>query len=190
MDQFYVDPVLYSGRTDEKSGEKSKQKAVYSLLEKLDIPFFRADHTHADTIADCARIELVLGDKICKNLFLRNRQGTEYYLLLMPGDKTFRTATVSTLLGVARLSFADSGELEKYLGLTPGSVTVLGLAHEGAKDVHLLIDRQIAQSDYICCHPCLNTSTLKIATRDIFEKFLPYTGHEPQILDIPYPEQQ
>lgn len=185
MDTFYVDERLYEGRTDEKSGEMSKQEAVYSLLEKLDIPFFRADHDHADTIPECEKIEAVLGAPICKNLFLRNRQGTEFYLLLMPGDKNFRTATVSKLLGVARLSFAEPELLEKYLGLTPGSVTVLGLTCENAGSVHLLIDREVAEGEYICCHPCLNTSTVKIKTKDIFEKLLPFTGHSALILDIP-----
>ena len=185
MDAFYVDPVLYTGRTGDKSGAGSKQAAIYDLLDRLEIGYMRADHAHADTIAQCAEIEKILGAPICKNLFLRSRQATEFYLLLLPGDKPFRTAVVSKRLGVARLSFAEPEYLEKYLELRPGAVSVLGLAHDTAHTVQLLIDREVAEKEYIGCHPCVNTSTLKLKTADLFTKFLPCTGHTAKILDIP-----
>ena len=185
MDDFSVDKTLYTGRTADKSGAGSKQAAIYDLLDQLEIPYMRADHTHADTIAQCAEIEQVLGAPICKNLFLRSRQATEFYLLLLPGDKPFRTAVVSKLLGVARLSFAEPEYLEKYLDLRPGAVSILGLAHDRACTVQLIIDREVAEQAYIGCHPCVNTSTLKLKTQDLFDKFLPYTGHKATVLDIP-----
>ena len=188
MDEFFVDPTLYVGRAGDRSEIGAKQRAIYDILDALEISYFRADHEHADTIADCAAIEEILGAKICKNLFLRNRQATEFYLLLMPGDKPFRTAVVSKLLGVARLSFAEPEYLEQYLDLTPGSVTVLGLAKDPEHKVQLLIDRDVADEEWLGCHPCLNTSTIRLRTADVFEKFLKHTGHEAKILEIPYPE--
>ena len=188
MEEFFVDNNLYVGAEGDKSGEGSIKREVYALLEALEIPFMRADHAVADTIAECADIERVLGAPICKNLFLCNRQKTEFYLLLMPGDKPFRTADVSKLIGKARLSFASADAMGQYLGLTPGSVSVLGLMNDREKRVTLLIDREVAEGEYIGCHPCLNTSTLKIKTRDIFEKFLARTGHTATILDIPRAE--
>ena len=185
MDEFYVDPVLYTGRAGDKSGAGSKQAAIYDMLDKLEIGYMRADHTHADTIAQCAEIEKVLGAPICKNLFLRSRQATQFYLLLLPGGKPFRTAVVSKLLGVARLSFAEPEYLEKYLDLRPGAVSILGLAHDTQRTVQLLIDREVAENEFIGCHPCVNTSTLKLKTADLFDRFLPYTGHKATILDIP-----
>lgn len=184
MDTFYVDTVLYKGSEDDKSEKTSVKRTVYTLLESLEIPFMRADHSSADTIAQCADIEKVLGAPICKNLFLCNRQKTRFYLLMMPGDKPFRTAQVSRLLGTARLSFASEEYLGQFLGLTPGSVTVLGLMNDREHAVTLLIDREVAEGQFICCHPCLNTSTLRIAADDIFGKFLAHTGHTPQILDL------
>lgn len=185
MDTFYVDPVLYEGSKNDKSEKASVKRAVYTLLESHEIPFMRADHSHADTIAQCEAIEKVLNAPICKNLFLSNRQATDFYLLLMPGDKPMHTADVSKILGVSRLSFAKSEYLLQYLGLAPGSVSILGLMNDTEAKVKLLIDREIASQRFICCHPCLNTSTLRIETEDIFSKFLPLTGHIPQILDIP-----
>ena len=185
MDGFFVDPVLYTGRDGEKCESASAQAEICALLDRRGISYSRADHAHADTIAQCVEIEKVLGAPICKNLFLRSRQATEFYLLLLPGDKPFRTAVVSKLLGVARLSFAEPEYLSRFLGLTPGSVSILGLANDRERRVHLVIDRAVADKEWLGCHPMINTSTLKLSTRDIFEKFLPYTGHVPILLDIP-----
>ena len=188
MAEFYVDSTIYKGRPADAQNRLSKELAVYDLLDKLEIPYERADHETANTIADCENIENVLGTSICKNLFLRNRQGTDFYLLLMPGDKNFRTSTVSKLLGVARLSFAEPELLMEYLSLTPGSVTVLSLMNDPEHKVRLVIDSDVLKEEYFGCHPCINTSTLKIKTKDILDVFIPYCGHEPVILDIPAPE--
>lgn len=185
MEGFFVEPALYTGRDGDKSAPGSKQGRVYDFLDRLEISYFRADHAHADTIAQCADIEKILGAKVCKNLFLRSRQADAFYLLLMPGDKAFRTAVVSKLLGTARLSFAEPEYLVRYLDVTPGSVSILGLIHDTGHAVRLLIDREVAEGSYIGCHPCVNTSTLRLRTSDIFEKFLPATGHVPTVLDIP-----
>ena len=159
-------------------------KEVFELLNKLEIEYTKVDHEKADTIEDCKKIEETLGCEICKNLFLCNRQQTEFYLLLMKGDKRFVTKDFSKTIGVSRLSFASPENLKKYLNVTPGSASVLGLIFDSEKTVKLYIDKEVAQQEFIGCHPCDNTSTLKIRTKDIFEKFLPYIGVKETIVEI------
>jgi len=161
-----------------------KEMASFEVLEKLDIPYAAIDHEPAATVEACAEIEAVLGIEICKNLFLRNQSKTEFYLLVMPGAKRFVTKDVSKQIGTSRLSFAEAEFMEKYLNITPGSVSILGLMNDSEKKVRLLMDRDIVQSEYIGCHPCINTSSLKIKTSDILEKFLPFTGHKPMIVEL------
>lgn len=154
------------------------ERTVYSALRELGIGFKRAEHDEAGTIDDCLAVEKVLGVKICKNLFLCNRQKTKFYLLLMPGDKQFKTKDLSSQINSARLSFAGADEMKKYLGVAPGSVSVLGLIFDKENDVTLLIDSDLLNNEFIGCHPCKNTASLKIKTDDILLKFLPYVKHE------------
>ena len=168
---------IQNGRPADLIGRLQKETAVYELLDSLGIEYLRVDHETADTMEDCAEIDATLGAEICKNLFLCNRQKTEFYLLLMPGDKPFKTKELSGQLGVSRLSFGSPEDMESLLGVTPGSATVLSLMNDTDHRVTLLIDTDVLKSEYIGCHPCVNTSSLKIATRDIIDKFLPKTGH-------------
>lgn len=183
MSVITVNKTLY--HTKPSGGHRlDKEIASFEVLEKLGIPYAAIDHGAAATVEDCIEIESVLGVEICKNLFLRNQSKTEFYLLVMPGAKRFVTKDVSKQIGTSRLSFAEAEFMEKYLNITPGSVSILGLMNDTDKKVHLLIDREIAQAEYIGCHPCINTSSLKIKTSDILDKFLPYTGHTPLIVDL------
>ena len=186
---MYIDPVRYEGRPGNVSGRLEKEQRCYALLDELQIPYARVDHEHADTIEACEAVEQVLGEKICKNLFLCNRQKTQFYLLMLEGEKVFKTRDLSKQLGVSRLSFADPADMEKYLDITPGSVSVLGLMNDPDNAVQLVIDRPIAASKAIGCHPCINSSTLAIATADILEKFLPAVHHPPILVDLPDPEE-
>ncbi|MBR6530149.1 MAG: prolyl-tRNA synthetase associated domain-containing protein [Clostridia bacterium] len=181
---FYIDPTLYRGAPENLGERTETERECYALLEKLKIDFERVDHDAADTIEDCRLVEDVIGVHICKNLFLQNRQGTAFYLLMMAGDKPFRTAEVSKLLGVSRLSFASPEKMREMLSCTPGSVSILGLMYDKARRITLLVDEDIYNAEYIRCHPLKNTSTLKIATRAIREVFLPYVGHRPTVLRI------
>ncbi len=165
-------------------GRLEKEMRVYELLEKLEIPYVRVDHEAAMTMEACEEIDKALGVVMCKNLFLCNRQKTDFYLLLMPGEKKFLTKDFSKQLGVSRLSFADGEFMEKYLDITPGSVSILGLMNDTERQVHLSIDKELLSDEYLGCHPCINTSSLKIKTSDILEKFLKYTGHEPTIVEL------
>lgn len=161
-----------------------KEMRVYKLLEQLEIPFERVDHEEAMTMEACKEVDKSLGVTMCKNLFLCNRQKTDFYLLLMPGEKKFLTKDFSKQLGVSRLSFADGEFMEKYLDITPGSVSILGLMNDTNHDVHVSIDKELLSDEYLGCHPCINTSSLKIKMSDILKKFLPYTGHEATIVEL------
>ncbi len=175
---FYIDPVLYTGRPADTAGRLSREVRTYDLLDRLGIPYQRLDHTATYTIEACRDIDKRLGIHICKNLFLCNAQKTSFYLLMMPGEKKFRTAVLSKEIGSARLSFASPEYMEQFLDITPGSVSILGLMNDTGNHVRLLIDEDVIQGhEYIGCHPCVNTSSLRIRTADILEKFLPFVGH-------------
>lgn len=165
-------------------GRMRKEMAVYELLEKLDIPYLRVDHEAAATVDDCHDVDEALGIHICKNLFLCNRQKTDFYLLMMPGLKKFKTKELSAQLGVSRLSFAEAAYMEAFLDITPGSVSVLGLMNDKEHRVRLLIDRELLQDTFVGCHPCVNTSSLKLRMSDILEKFLPHVGHEYTVVEL------
>ena len=176
---------LRFGRPDDLSERLPKEQRCYELLDSLGIEYARVDHEHADTIEACHEIESTLGASICKNLFLTNRQQTEFYLLLMPGDKPFKTKLLSKQIGTARLSFASPEHMEQYLDITPGSVSVLGLMNDGGK-VHLVIDQDLLKDEFIGCHPCINTSTLRFRTEDVIGKLLPAVGHEYALVELPW----
>ena len=167
-----VDPILHHGRPAERREEKEER--CYALLDDLGLSYERADHEHADTIEACHAVERVLGCEICKNL------------LLMPGEKPFKTRILSKQIGTARLSFASAEQMLEHLGVTPGSVSVLGLLNDKEKKVHLLIYRDLLSQPFIGMHPCLNSSTLKIACGDLMDRILPALGVEPRIVDLPW----
>ncbi|QNL43345.1 prolyl-tRNA synthetase associated domain-containing protein [Oscillibacter hominis] len=161
-----------------------QEQAAFDLLHQLHIPYTRVSSEPADTMEKCAEVSRVLGVPICKNLFLCNRQKTEFYLLAMPPEKPFHTKDLSHQIGSARLSFAPEELLWELLHVTPGSATILGLMNDTEHRVRLLIDRETYESEYITCHPCICTSSLKLKTRDILDVFLPHTGHEPTIVEL------
>ena len=154
-----------------------KELRVYDLLDRLNILYTRVDHEAAMTMEICAGIENSLGTKICKNLLLCNRQQTDFYLLMLPGDKPFKTSVLSKQIGSSRLSFAGGEYMEQFLDITPGSLSVLGLMNDKDNRVRLLIDKELLADQWIGCHPCVNTSTLRLKTADLIEKIIPAMGH-------------
>ena len=181
---------LVNGRPENAEGRLEKEIRVYDLLDSLGVKYQRIDHEAAMTMEACEEIDRTLSqgeeDKvsICKNLFLCNRQETDFYLLLILGDKPFKTKYLSAQIGSSRLSFAKPEYMEKYLDITPGSVSVLGVMNDHEKKVRLLIDEDVLKDEYFACHPCINTSSLKIRTEDLTEKIIPAMGHEPQIVRL------
>ena len=181
---------LQNGRPENIDNRLDKEIRVYDFLDKLGIEYQRIDHEAAMTMEACEEIDRTLGDDttICKNLFLCNRQETNFYLLLMPGDKPFKTKDLSAQIHSARLSFAKPEYMEKYLDITPGSVSIMGLMNDPENHVKLLIDSDVLKDEYFGCHPCINTTSMKLKTSDIMEKFLPAVHHEPTIVDLPWEE--
>lgn len=181
---------LQKGRPENTDNRLNKEIRVYDFLDKLGIQYQRIDHEAAMTMEACEEIDHALGDNttICKNLFLCNRQETDFYLLLMPGDKPFKTKDLSAQSHSARLSFAKPEYMEKYLDITPGSVSVLGLMNDSEKKVQLLIDEDVMKEPYFGCHPCINTSSLKFTTEDLMQKIIPALEHEPVTVTLPVPE--
>ena len=176
--------ILYDGRPDDLTGRLPREIRTYDFLDSLSIPYQRTDHERADNMEACNEIDAVLGVLICKNLFLCNRQKTRFYLLLMPGDKKFKTKELSAQINSARLSFADAEAMLACLDIEPGAVSIMGLMNDREHAVQLLIDEDVLEGEYIGCHPCVCTSSLKILTSDIIEKFLPATGHEYQTVHL------
>lgn len=160
------------------------EMASFALLDQLHIPYQRVEHSIANTMADCAAISDVLGIRICKNLFLCNRQKTGFYLLTMPEDKPFHTKDLSHQIGSSRLSFAPPEAMETLLGCTPGSASVLGLMNDTDHHVRLLMDREVYEAQWFGCHPCKNDGSLRIATSDLLNVFLPHTGHHVTVVDL------
>lgn len=176
---------LLSGRPADCSGRPEKEIRCYDLLDRLKLSYQRIDHEAAMTMEACAAVDAVLDAAICKNLLLCNRQQTDFYLLMMPGDKPFKTSVLSKEIGSSRLSFAPGEYMEAFLDIAPGSLSVLGLMNDTDSKVQLLIDEDILKSDFFGCHPCINTASLRLSTRDLMETLLPAMGHEARIVTLP-----
>lgn len=183
---YFMELVLYKGRPADCTGRLEKEIRTYDLLDALGLEYWRTDHAflRADTMEDCMVIDDCLGATVCKNLFLCNRQKTNFYLLLMPADKPFRTKEITSQLGCARLSFASEDAMEQLLQLTPGSATIFGLMHDTENRVQLLVDRDLLGEATFGCHPCINTSTIRMQTSDVFDKLTTALHHPYTIVTL------
>lgn len=177
---------IYNGRPGDTTGRLEKEIRVYNLLEQLKIPYERVDHEPADTMEACREIDKILAPAvICKNLFLCNSQQTKFYLLMIREDKKFKTKDISKQINSARLSFAPSEKMQGYLDITPGAVSVMGLMNDKENQVQLLVDEEVLNSEYFGCHPCVNTTSLRVRTRDVFETFLQAVHHDYITVQLP-----
>lgn len=173
-----------SGRPGRMEGRLGKEIRCYELLDGLGLEYERVDHEPAETMEACRAIEEVLGAPVCKNLFLCNRQQTDFYLCLIPGDKVFKTKQLSKQIGSSRLSFAGAEHMESLLDITPGSVSILGLMNDKEDRVRLLVDRDLLEEKFFGCHPCINTSTLRLRTQDVFGTLVRALGHEMTAVEL------
>ena len=180
---------LQNGRPADWANRLEKEIRCYDLLDGLGIGYQRIDHAPADTMEICREIDVVLEATICKNLLLCNRQCTAFYLLMIPGDKVFKTKDLSAQIGSSRLSFAGAEYMEQFLDITPGSVSVLGLMNDKENRVQLLIDEDVLKGEYVGMHPCINTSSLRMKTKDLMETVLPAMGHGAQVVTLPVYEE-
>ena len=179
---------LVHGRPENNAGRLDKEVRVYDFLDTLGIRYERVDHDVAMTMEVCAAIDEILEATICKNLLLCNRQGTAFYLLMLPGSKSFKTSILSKQIGCSRLSFASGEAMEQLLDISPGSLSVMGLMNDRENHVQLLIDKEVLQGEYIGCHPCINTTSLRLRTADLVETIIPAMGHTPVYVDLPWQE--
>lgn len=177
--------TIFEGAPQDLTNRLPKEQRVYELLQRLDVPFQRIDHEAAMTMEACAAVDEALGGMICKNLLLCNRQCSQFYLLMLPGDKPFKTSILSKQIGSSRLSFAAPEYMENYLDITPGSLSVLGLMNDHENHVELLIDEDLLNGEYIGCHPCINTSSLRFRMADLMEQIIPAMNHTPRIVQLP-----
>ena len=172
---------LFHGSPSDIRGRSAREIRTYEFLDSLGIQFDRTDHPDqpATSMEICAQVDAVLNVRICKNLFLCNRQKTNFYLLIMPGDKVFKTKELSKQMGISRLSFAEEEYMEQFLDIHPGSVSVMGLINDKNHRVRLVIDEDVLTEEFFGCHPCENTSSIRFRTKDLTEKILPALQIEP-----------
>lgn len=182
--------LLVPGRPADCSDRLAKEVRCYDLLDRLGIAYDRIDHEATMTMEACAEVDKVLDATICKNLLLCNRQCTDFYMLMMPGNKPFKTKDLSHQIGTSRLSFAAPEYMEEFLDITPGSLSVLGLMNDTNHRVQLLIDEDVLAGELIGCHPCINTSSLRMKTADLMELVIPAMEHEPRIVVLPKYEEK
>lgn len=173
---------VYIGRPQET--REPVEQRVYDLLDALQISYQRVDHDPAYDMDACVGISQALGVHICKNLLLTPRNRSAFYLLAMPEDLPFRTADFSKIIGSSRLSFATGEDLQALLGVQPGSASVLGLMNDTEHRVTLALERRVAEAEWFGCHPCRNTSSLRLKTKDLLHVFLPHIGVTPIIVDL------
>ena len=176
--------LIETGRPADLSERLPKEQRCYELLDFLGVEYLRVDHEAAMTMEACAAVDEAMGATMCKNLLLCNRQETQFYLLLMPGEKVFKTSELSKKIGSSRLSFAKAEPMEKFLDITPGSLSILGLMNDKEKQVRLLIDEDVLKGEFVGVHPCINTSSLRLKTADLMEKLIPAMGHEPTLVTL------
>lgn len=169
---------MENGRPNDSKERLEKEIRTYDFLDELKVDYMRIDHPATDTMEACKEVDEALQATVCKNLFLCNTQKTKFYLLMIPGDKKFKTKDISAQINSPRLSFATPEYMEKFLDITPGSVSVLGLMNDKENNVRLLIDEDVIDGEYIGCHPCVNTSSLKLKTKDLIEVIIPAMGHD------------
>lgn len=184
------DLVLLKGRPECDAGRLKKEIRCYDLLDRLGVEYFRIDHEAAETMEICEQIDKTLGALICKNLFLCNRQQTAFYLLMIPGNKVFKTKDLSKQIGSTRLSFAGAEHMEQYLDITPGSVSILGLMNDPENHVQLLVDEDVLKGEYVGCHPCINTSSLRLKSEDLFGPVLDAMGHTMRVVKLEVPAEE
>lgn len=169
---------LQKGRPADTAGRLEKEIRTYDLLDQLGVEYERIDHEPVMTMEDCQEVDQLLEAVICKNLFLCNRQKTAFYLLMIPDTKVFHTKDLSAQIGSARLSFAKPEYMEEFLDITPGSVSVMGLMNDKERRVQLLVDEDVLDGEYIGCHPCINTSSIRFKVKDLIEKVIPAMEHD------------
>ncbi len=175
----------YVGRPTDITSCSEAETLVYDFLDRIGVNYTTLCHPAAFTMEECENVRKNIGAPVFKNLFLTNRQQTDYYLLMIPADKPFKTKYLSSQLGCARLSFASAEAMMEMLHIMPGAVSPLGLIHDTSHRVRLIVDRDLAGVDLYACHPCVNTASIALSLSDLLEKVIPATGHTHTWVTLP-----
>ncbi len=158
---------------------------IEAFLSTHGISFQRFDHPAVFTCEEAMRLlPSDIPGAHTKNLFLRDKKGSRHFLVVVGYEKQVHLKELAHQIGVQSLSFASPERLQKHLGVTPGSVTLLGLIHDAGHAVEVYMDAALWQAPALLCHPLVNTATLAISHEGI-EKFLTVTGHEPRVVGVP-----
>ena len=177
---------LFHGRPQDPDHiEEENEKPVYDFLDKIGVEYSTLCHERAFTMEECERVREQIGAPVFKNLFLTNKQQTQFYLLMMPADKPFKTKYLSSQLGCARLSFATPDHMKEFLNISPGAVSPLGLIHDKGNRVNLIVDDQLLDTEAYACHPCVNTASVLISLKDLLEKVITASGHSFKFVSLP-----
>lgn len=177
--------TVYHGRPDDLTNRIDAEIATYDFLDNLNIEYDRVDHEPAMSDDVYAMMDVSLVSTACKNLFLVNRAGTEFHLLMMPRKKDFRTKYLKQALGLSHLSFAKEEQMIQYLGVKPGSVSIMCLLKDPDCNIDLIIDEDVIAGETVRFHPCINTSSIRVRTDDFLNSIIPGLKHEPKYITIP-----
>ena len=185
--EFQGDDVrLFKGRP---AGSEHKvayeEKTVYDFLDRLGVDFSTLVHPAAASMEECEEIRNKIGVPVFKNLFLTNKQQSQFFLLMIPAYKPFKTKYLSSQIGCSRLSFATPQHMEEFLHIKPGAVSPMGLIHDSSQNVRLIVDKDLADTEVYACHPCVNTASIILSLNDLLYKVLPATGHDFTWVDLP-----
>ena len=173
---------VYKVAPDDKRGELETK--VYETLKKLNIPFERVDNDSVESMEECVEISAKLGAEIRKSIFLCNHKKTGLYLVIMPADKHFDTKTFCAKIGCSRVSFASPECMQEYLGVQPGTATVMGVLNDEARKVQVVIDKEVAEAEWFACNPGANTTHIKFKTSQLLNSFLPSVKHRPIVVTL------
>lgn len=154
------------------------QQKVYEAFASLGIPFWRVDTDPGLTMEDCQHIDAKIGVRIVKTVFLCNRQQTAFYLYVTTDDKPFVTRDFCGALGIPRVSFAPAEQLWDLTGVQVGATTILSAILPSARNVQLVMDRSVAESEWFACTDGTATCFVKIQTADLLQKYIPASGHD------------
>jgi Ala-tRNA(Pro) deacylase len=156
---------------------------VYEILAELGISFEYHEHPPGNTIEEALKYWKDIDSTHCKNIFFRNHKGDRHYLVIMEHSRQLDIHDLEKRLRQGKLTFASPERMKKYLGLTPGSVSLFGLIHDTDHHVHVFSDKKLQTANRLSFHPNLNTASLVIAFEDMV-KFLKWAGNSFEFLTL------
>ena len=159
------------------------EAAVFRFLNSLGIEYGWLFHEAKGSSHYGNEIYDVLEVPLPKNLFLVNRKG-KHYMLMLHAEKNFVSKKVAHMVGSSRMSFGSPEKLAELMNTVPGSVSPLELLFDTENQVQLLIDSDLLKAPYVTMHAVNNTLTMRIRTEDFMDKVLPGLHHEPIVIEI------